>query len=64
MKSNIIKIIIVMMIFEIFVSTFSPVSRAENGSFTLETNNTIVDIDEIIDVELNLSDGMKKQNQL
>ena len=65
MKSSIVKMVVVMIIFAIIIMTLiTPISRAENEKFTLTTNKTTIDVDEIIDVELNLSNGMQNQNQL
>lgn len=65
MKSSIVKMLVIMIMFEIIIMTLlSPISRAENENFTLTANKTTIDVDETIDVELNLSNGMQNQNQL
>ena len=63
---NLIKrIVLIVIIFEmVFMVSLFPVSRAENENFTLTANKTTIDVDETIDVELNLSNGMQNQNQL
>ena len=63
---NLIKrIVLIVIIFEmVFMVSLFPVSRAENENFTLTANKTTIDIDETIDVELDLSNGIQNQNQL
>lgn len=65
MKSSIAKIVVSMIILQFFIMTvLLPISKAENENFTLTASKTSVNVDEIIDVDLDLANGMQSQNQL
>ena len=65
MKSKVIKLLTMILFFEIVIITLlSPISSAGYEKFTLSTSKNTVEIGDTIEIELNLSDGMKNQNQL
>lgn len=64
MKLKIMKIVAIIVILVFTIMLPNLVSRAESESFTISSSKNIANIDDIIEVELNLIEGLQKQNQL
>ena len=65
MKSKIIRRLAIMVMLELIIIVICSTScMAESENFTISSDKTTVDIDDTIDINLNLTDGLENKNQL